>query len=182
MELNADKRPALVPDSHTFVLRCGILLRGPRKPCDGGGNSELGRDFERNERVVSSGDQGIRKSAKNAEAVVPNGRSFAVTHLLGAADTAPQRGNEALVPQAYAQERPDCLATNFHGDSRFGRGAGARRDDDRVVGARERVGCGQRVIAYDVHTGTEDADRLHQVEREAVVVVDEKDPHGRLVS
>src|SRR5690606_40993224 len=54
------------------------------------------------------------------------------------------------------------------------RASGAGRDHE--VGRVERRGLrdGQRVVSIDVHVGLEDEERLHEVVRERIVVVDQK--------
>src|SRR5690606_5819765 len=84
--------------------------------------------------------------------------------------------HDALMAEADAEHRDaagECL-DHRERDARILRAARARRDHEMRRRERLRVRHGQRIVAVDVHVRAEHEERLHEVVRERVVVVDQK--------
>src|SRR5438270_922535 len=98
-------------------------------------------------------------------------------------DLSSPRLDQRLVAQTHAQrgdvprrEPPDGLER----DPRFVRRAGARRDDDPVIAADQQLLDGGVIVAHDLDLRggwAQFPQELHQVVREAVVVVDDEHAH-----
>ena len=70
------------------------------------------------------------------------------------------------------------------GDAGLGRGAGARAHHDMGGPEGKGLGHGELIVAHHLEIGIDLADILHQVEGEAVVVVDDQNhcrPRGRTI-
>src|SRR5262249_46267557 len=103
---------------------------------------------------------------------------------LGAHDLAAVDEAQTLMAQTHAQHRhaPGETLDHVIGHAGFARRLGSRRDHqafDRAF-AFERV-CRDLVIAIHARIAAQSADRLHQVVRERIVVIDDGD-HARLPS
>ena len=101
-------------------------------------------------------------------------------HRFGRADyLAAERLADCLVPEADAEQRDLAggRCNQIQADAGFRGRAGARRQHDRFGLHCDRIGDGQLVVAPHLALGADVAQKVKEVEGEAVVVVDEKD-HG----
>ena len=97
-------------------------------------------------------------------------------------DASAPRLHERLVAEADAERRDPRqreAADRLERDPGLVRRARARRDDHPVVAADQQLIDGRVVVADDLELGAELAQVLDEVVGEAVVVVEDEDPHQR---
>src|SRR6218665_1402859 len=173
VELHALDRQRLVAHAHD------LAVFGP------------GRDFEHlgatgaldGQRVVAvdrelpgqAGEQALLRGVDDA--------GFAVHQLPGPHDGAAERGADALVTQAHAQNRQLAgkMPDRRHRNAGLGRGAGAGREHQALGGSGRKALPRDRVVAKHLDIGTEFAQVLDDDVGEAVVVVDHQESHAALL-
>ena len=175
MELDALEREGDMADPHHHPVDLAH-----------GGHAQLGRQGRRidRERVVARGHERRRHAIEQPLAVVGDLGSLAVDERRGAHDRGTEGLGHRLHPQAHAEQRDPPVGGDLdggHADAGVVRVARPRRDDDaaqvggRIVGQRLEIGSIDRVVAHDAHVRAGRLQRLHEVEGEAVVVVDDED-------
>ena len=170
MELDALGGQLAMAHRHDEPVRAGALLQRVRK-------GRLG-----DERVVATDLQRGRQAAEDRPAVMLDAGGLAVDRVVGH-DPAPPRLHERLVPQADAQGGDPGLGEaphRFQRDPRLVGRARPGRDDHAVVAADEQLVHGGVVVADDLDLGGGVGRHPHvldEVVGEAVVVVDDEDPH-----
>jgi hypothetical protein len=142
----------------------------------------LGQRRVDHQRVVAAHLERVAQAAEDRAAVMLDHGRLAVNrlvlHHLAApgldqrlmAEAHPERGDPRL------REAPDRLER----DPRLVRRARPRRDDHPVVAADQQLVDLGVVVAHHLDLGPELAEVLHEVVGEAVVVVENQDPHERL--
>ena len=169
MELNPLDGQLAVTDRHDHI------------PTEGASLEHVGQLRRGHERVVATDLERLRQTAEDRPAVVLDRRRLPV-HRLMADDLSPPRLHERLVAEAYA-ERWDPggreAADRLERDPGLVRGARPRRDDHPVIATEQQLLDRRVVVAHDLELGAELAQVLDEVVGEAVVVVDDEDPHGQ---
>ena len=172
VELHPVDRQRAVAHRHD-ELAAGLV--GP-----GSWNQGVGDRVVLDDQTVVAGGAEWRGDAREDIATgMSNGADLPV-HRLGCADyLAAERLANRLVPEADAEQRDlACGRCNqIQADAGFRGRAGARRQHDRFGLHCDRIGDGQLVVAPHLALGADVAQKVKEVEGEAVVVVDEKD-HG----
>src|SRR3954454_16328935 len=170
VELDALGGQAAVADAHedAAAVGGGLQLVG----------QALGRDHE---RVVAPDRQRVGQAGVDALAVMGDVGGLAVDRVVGG-DGCAERLPHRLMPQADAEGGHAGLgeaAGDREADAGLVRRARAGRDHDALVGSLEQpVGVGL-VVADDLDVRAQLAEVLDEVVGEAVVVVDDEDPHGQ---
>ena len=126
------------------------------------------------QRVVADHAELARQPVVHAALVGGDGAGLAVHLHLRAHDAPAQRRADALVPKAHAQDRQPAseVADGLHAHAGLGRAARAGREHQPPRLQRGDAGHVDLVVAHHAHVFAEFAEVLHQVEGEAVVVVD----------
>ena len=164
MKLYAFDGERLVTQAHDLVVI------GPRRDLQFVG-ARLALDHQ---GVVARRFESLFDVAKNAFAVVRNGRCLAVHEFLGRDDLAAERLPYALMSETHAEqwdlagERLD----HIEGNPGFVRIAGTGRYDDSCRCEFLDLGRRNLVIAMHAHVGAELAEILDEVVGKRIVVVD----------
>src|SRR5262245_16192766 len=143
-------------------------------------HGEVGRQtlLADHERVVSAGLEGLGKPAEDRRPVVRHARALPMTRLRSAGDGPAVECRDRLMAETDPEKRyPRTfgLGDRRHGLPGLFGPTRARGDDDGARTHPDHLGGSETVIARDAHVGVELAERLHEVEREGVVVVDDED-------
>ena len=170
VELDAPQRSLAVSDTHQHAV---VGPRDRRKP--------LGQRPGHAQRVVADRLEALRDPGEQRAAVVVHGAEPAVHHLRRVDHRAAGEAREALVPEADTQDWDPGLHDRLAADPEVARVLGtprAGRDDDVVEPRARQLGPRRTVVAHDdrilaVRLG----EKLEQVERERVVVVQQQGPH-----
>ncbi len=169
MELEPHHRMPRVLDGHDLA----VLRRS-----DHSQDSRESRP-RNDQRVVPRRRERVRDPGEDSATVVPDERGLAVNRSRRAHDPSAVRCADALVPEAYPEDRRrgPVVADDVHGDTRLHRRTGPWRDDD--VGRPERRDLFVRrgVVASDHRLLPQLAHVAREVIDKGVVVVDEQD-HG----
>ena len=176
MELHAFERcrgggESAVPNAHD------LTVARRRRHLEGLGQA-VARDRQ---RVIANHREALRQRGVDAAPVVRDLVDLAVHEARRAHDLAAERRADRLVAEADAEDRQLAGEGLDRGDAhaRLGRRARARRQDQRRRRQGSDAGDVDLVVAEHLHVGAELAEVLHQVEGEAVVVVDHQQ-HGGL--
>ena len=134
-------------------------------------------DFE---RVVATRDEGFRQAVVQAASIVKHAARLPVARMPRALDTRSADLGQGLVSEANAQDREASEEglDQFHGSSRGFGPTGTGRNDQVRGFERACSGWAELVVAMDQHLRVELPQRLNQVERERIEVVDQE--HSRL--
>src|SRR5206468_7656562 len=134
------------------------------------------------QRVVAGRLRRVWNTREDALAVVTHERGLAVTCLGRAHHPGAERDRRALQSKTHAERRDPALGCLAHQLRRAPGGLGtprAGRDHEAVRSRIKRCGEARGVGTHDFDARAQGAERLREVEREAVVVVDEQDRrHG----
>src|SRR5690606_5188938 len=169
MELHALHRMLAMAQPHHF-LDAAVLVLGPGRHFQALGQ----RVLVDHQRVVARGLVAIGQPCEHALAPMPDRRGLAMHDPARADDLAAVHLADGLVAQAYAQDRDPWpeFADDVHRHSGFVRRAGTGRDHDPF---RRQLLDGrnvQRIVAHHLDLRPQRLQVLHEVESEAVVVVD----------
>src|SRR5579871_5874195 len=129
------------------------------------------------ERVIARRLERAVQAAKDALSVVGDAGNLAVHRLTGAHDLAAEGLSDRLMAEADAENRGGFARSphEVEADACLIRRAWARREHDRLGSLRQRLLHADLVVAPDRHLRAELAEIVHEVEREAVIIVDEGD-------
>ncbi len=171
MELDAPDGELFVAEAHDFAFGFGF----------GGDLEGVGQRVAFDEeRVVAGGGEGVGHAFEEVAAIVVDGRGFAVHEAVGADDVAAEDVAHTLVAEADA-EGGDGGAEGFDdvvGQAGLAGRTGAGRDDDAGRGEGADLVEGDLVVAENFHVHAQLTEILHEVVREAVVIVDDQQ-HAR---
>ena len=160
------KGPIAVPQSHDFTV--------PRACIDHDRITE--RCFIDGQAVIARHVEGCRQACKHAAAVMRDRACLAVHDRLGLDDPAAEGFPDRLVAETHPEngERVRCAANDLGTNSGIRWPSRSGRDHDPVRAGADRFGCAHRVIAD--HTGLcpQLLEVVHEVEGEAVVIVDDQ--------
>ncbi len=171
MELDAPDGVLFVAEAHDLAFGFGF----------GGDLEGVGQRVAFDEeRVVAGGGEGIGHAFEKVAAIVIDGRGFAVHEAVGADDFAAEDVAHTLVAEADAKHGDGGAEglDDVVGEAGFARRTGAGRNEDagRFQGAD--LVESDLVIAGNLHLHAQLAEVLHEVVREAVVIVDDQQ-HAR---
>src|SRR5579883_1095806 len=173
-ELNAVCRQPLVRKSHDQAI-VGFGCHRQRR------RQALTLDHE---RMVACGLERRVKAMEKAAAVVANGRELAVHRLGRPHHPAAESFADRLVAEADAEEGDFAgnRGDQIEADAGVLRGAGTGRKDNSVGIGGDNGGARNPVVAMHAHRGTQFPEIMHEVEGEAVVVVDQDDHRPALLT
>jgi len=178
MELDALHRPLSMAHPHDFALFIA------------GGDHELRREtgLLDDEGVIAHGFERGRKPLENALAIVRDLRGLSVHEAFGPHDVGAESRPDALMPQTHPQDGDAAgkILDGGHGYARFfGR---ARPGRDHQVGGLQIFQLFHRDLVVAEYGNlrsrgqllTHNAQQLHQVVGEGIVVVDDNEMNGHL--
>src|SRR5437867_9153064 len=168
MELHGLKRKRPMPQRHHHTV---IAPRGDDEV-------RWKRLLVDHQRVVPRRLGRVRDTREHALAVVPHERGLPVSRLRRAYHRCPERDGGALQSEADAKRRNAALRPLANQPRRAARGLGSTgsgRDDQAIGTGIERCREPRIICAKHRHLRTERTERLGEVVRERVVVVDEED-------
>jgi hypothetical protein len=125
--------------------------------------------------VIAACGKRRRHSREQTAAFVLHGRSLAVARRLGPHHTAAERGRDGLVSEADPKGGNGVgeFTNRRHRHSRVLGSAGSGRENETRRLQRAEPGHVYLVVAEDADLFTKSPERLHEVEDERVVVVDD---------
>lgn len=131
--------------------------------------------------MIARGAKGGRKSAKDTRSIVVNFRHLAVQQA-AANNMRAEMLTNGLVTKTYAQQRNAGIGAatyQLKSDTRIVGSARARGKNNSVRGKRHECVGRHGIIAFHPDFSLQFLKIMHDVEDEAVIIVDEQD-HGRL--
>ena len=135
------------------------------------------------QRMVARDREGRRQAAEKRCPVVGDCRSLAVHHPRRPHDPATERLADRLVAKAHAEQRPTLGCTGrdqIETDAGIVRAARARRYQEAVGSASQRLVDADRVAPLDPDLRPGFPQIMDQVPGEAVMIVDDEDQGRRL--
>src|SRR5271166_4605855 len=145
----------------------------------------FGADFEcgrggsalDDERVIAGGLKGFVQAVKKPACIVRDARNLAVHRQRRSHHVAAKSLTDGLVAEADAEDRGRLAggANKIETDTRLVRRAWPRREDDRVGRVREGFLHADFIVSPHCNVRAKLAEIVDEVEREAVIVVDQRD-------
>src|SRR5580658_7008887 len=189
-EVGQDPMAVLAGDAFGMELdavdRIVTVMHGHDQPvvCPGGGDQTFRQRISGDDQaVVAGGGKWVRHALKDAGAVMGDGAELAVHRCRRTNDVAAACLSGRRVAEGGAEEREFAGGggDQVEADAGLVRCAGTGGQDDRLGVAGERVVHRQLVVANNFAARPDVAEEMHEVEGEAVVVVDKQD-HGGILA
>src|ERR1700733_12138520 len=167
MKLHPECRAVTVLNAHDnsiVGLRAHLELRGGARSLD-------------DERGIARRRKGSVQTTKEPARIVRNARHLAMHRRWRAHDIAAEGLSDRLMTKADPEHwrRSARRANEIDTNARFVRRARTGGEDDGVRFVGERIGDRDLVVAPNRHVRAQLAEVVDEVEREAVIVVDERD-------
>jgi hypothetical protein len=165
VELDRVDRQIDMPETHD----CAIIA--------GGVDRQAIWHINHFEAVIAGGGERRWQTRKQAGAIMADGRGFAV-HQMAALHRAAEMLANGLMAEADTEQGAARLGAGtdqFEADASFIGGAGTGGNEDGVRARRQGFGSGERVITFHADFCAQFNQIMHQIEGEAVIIVDDED-------